>query len=100
MYGQSAFDAGAPVSADGVVGRVERAMASVAGSTLMEIAAATGDTAFRNDNNLFQGRQRAFANGRDYYTLAYVSADPHFDGKFRAITVQVAGRKCVRKPSS
>ena len=98
LYGQGAFDAGsagAPVSVDGAVGRVERDMASAAGNTLMEIAAATGGTAFRDDNNLFQGLEHAFADGRDYYTLAYVSANPNFDGTFHAITVQVPGRSVV-----
>lgn len=98
IYGQNAFDAGnsgAPVTVDGAVGRVERDVASAAGNTLMEIAAATGGTAFRNDNNLFQGLERAFADGRDYYTLAYVSGNPNYDGAFRAITVQVPGRNVV-----
>lgn len=96
LYGQNAFDAGnggVPVTVDGAVGRVDRDIASAAGNTLMEIAAATGGTAFRNDNNLFQGLERAFADGRDYYTLAYVSANPNFDGTFRTITVQVPGRQ-------
>jgi hypothetical protein len=39
--------------------------------------------------------QRAFADGRDYYTLAYVSGNPNYDGKFRAITVKVRNRKAV-----
>lgn len=97
-YGQSAFDAataGSPVSVDGAVGRLERDMASAAGNTLMEIAAATGGTAFRNDNNLFQGLEHAFADGRDYYTLAYVSGNPNVDGTFRSITIQVPGRNVL-----
>ncbi len=61
----------------------------------MEIAAATGGTAFHDNNNLLGGLQRAFADGRNYYTIAYVSGNANFDGKFRAITVQVRDRKAV-----
>ena len=59
------------------------------GLTLSEIAAATGGTAFKNSNDLFTGLQRAFADGREYYTLAYVSTNEAQDGKFRKIAVQV-----------
>lgn len=96
VYGPGAFDSGksgTPVSVDGAVDRAEQDIASGAGNTLMEIAAATGGTAFRDDNNLLQGMERAFADGRDYYTLAYVSSNRNDDGNFRAITVQVPGRK-------
>jgi VWFA-related protein len=98
LYGQKAFDAsrpGTPVSVDGAVGRTERDAAAASGNTLMEIAAATGGTAFHDNNNLLRGLQRAFADGRDYYTIAYVSANPNFDGTFRAITVQVRDRNAV-----
>jgi len=98
LYGQKAFDAstpGTPRSVDGAVGRVERDVASAEGNTLAEIAAATGGTAFHDSNNLLGGLQRAFADGRDYYTLAYVSSNANFDGKFRAITVQVRSRNAV-----
>ena len=98
LYGQKAFDAsnaGNPSSVDGAVGRVERNAASNAGNTLMEIAAATGGTAFHDNNDLLAGLQRAFADGRDYYTIAYVSDNANLDGKFRAITVEVRGRKVV-----
>jgi VWFA-related protein len=98
LYGQKAFDAsnpGVPVTVDAAVGRVERNIATADGNTLAEIADATGGTAFHNSNDLFGGLQRAFADGRDYYTLAYVSGNQNFDGKFRAITVQVRGRDAV-----
>ena len=96
LYGQRAFDAsnpGNPPNVDGAVGRVERDAAAARGNTLVEIAEATGGTAFHNSNNLLGGLQRAFADGRDYYTLAYVSGNANLDGKFRAITVQVRDRK-------
>jgi len=98
LYGQKAFDAsnpGNPVTVDGAVGRTERDAAAANGNTLAEIAEATGGTAFHDNNNLFAGLQRAFADGRDYYTIAYVSGNANFDGKFRAIAVQVRDPKAV-----
>jgi VWFA-related protein len=75
------------------VGSAERSAASAKGNTLAEIASATGGTNFHDNNNLLTGLQRAFADGRDYYTLAYVSSNESLDGKFRAIKVQVRNRK-------
>jgi VWFA-related protein len=98
LYGQKAFDAsnpGNPVTVDGAVGRVDRDAAAANGNTLAEIAEATGGTAFHDSNNLLSGLQRAFADGRDYYTIAYVSGNANFDGKFRAITVKMRDPKAV-----
>ena len=98
LYGQKAFDAetaGVSPTVDSAVGRTERDLAAVKSNTLAEIAAATGGTAFHDSNSLFEGMERAFADGRDYYTLAYVSGNPNYDGKFRAITVQVRDPKAV-----
>lgn len=98
LYGQRAFDAsspGNPPSVDGAVGRVERDAAANAGNTLAEIAEATGGTAFHDSNDLLGGLQRAFADARDFYTIAYVSANAHLDGKFRVIQVQVSKRNVV-----
>ncbi len=58
-----------------VVNQVNREWNDIAtdeGLTLSEIAAATGGTAFKNSNDLFTGLERAFADGREYYVLAYV----------------------------
>jgi len=63
------------------------------GLTLSEIAAATGGTAFHNSNDLFAGLKRAFADGREYYMLAYVPANEAQDGKFRKIEVKVRDNK-------
>ena len=96
LYGQQAFDASTPGTSsvvDGAVGRVERNNATAGGNTLAEIAGATGGTAFHDSNNLLGGMERAFADGRDYYTLAYVPSNANYDGKFRAITVQVRSPK-------
>jgi VWFA-related protein len=98
LFGQQAFDAsnpGNPATVDGAVGRVERDTAAARGNTLAEIAEATGGTAFHDSNNLLGGLQRAFADARDYYTLAYVPENANHDGKFRAITVQVRGRNVI-----
>lgn len=98
LYGQKAFDASTLATSavvNGAVGRVERDMASADGNTLTEIAAATGGIAFHDSNDLLGGLQRAFADGRDYYTIAYVSGNANPDGKFRAITVQVRDRHAV-----
>jgi VWFA-related protein len=64
-----------------------------AGMTLTEFSAATGGTSYQNSNDLLAGIRRAVAEGRDYYTLGYVSTNAAMDGKFRNITVEVKGRK-------
>ena len=76
--------------------RIESAVQGLeteAGFALSELAAATGGTSFANSNDLIAGVQRAIADGRDYYTLSYVSTNPNLDGKFRKIEVIVKGRK-------
>jgi len=95
LYGQRAFDASNPGTTpalSNLVGLTERNADAAKGNTLREIADATGGTAYHDNNDLFVGLQRAFADGRDYYSIAYVSSNPNYDGKFRAITVQVRGR--------
>ncbi|MGC4051843.1 MAG: VWA domain-containing protein [Paludibaculum sp.] len=61
-------------------------------AALLEFAAATGGIAFRNNNDLQAGLTRALADGREYYMLGYISANPKMDGAFRTITVQVRNR--------
>ena len=98
LYGQQAFDAsspGIPIAVDASVGRVDRNVDAARGNTLAEIAEATGGTAFHDSNNLLGGLQRAFADGRDYYTLAYVSSNAVVDKKFRVIAVKVNDRGAV-----
>jgi len=63
------------------------------GGALEDMAAATGGTAFKNDNDLFAGLARAFADGRQYYVLAYVPSNTSSDGTFRAISVLVRDGK-------
>jgi VWFA-related protein len=66
-----------------------------ADSTLSEIAAATGGTAFQNSNNILNGLKRAFADGRQYYVLAYVPGSSNSDGKFHAISVRLRESKML-----
>ena len=67
--------------------------AADSGATLSEIAAATGGTAFQNTNDILGAFERAFADGREYYTLAYVPSDSNLDGKYRTIAVRVRDSK-------
>jgi VWFA-related protein len=71
--------------------------ASEAGGTLSEIAGATGGTAFQNSNDILTGLQRAFADGRQYYVLAYVPGNSNTDGKFHAISVRLRDKKLFVK---
>jgi VWFA-related protein len=96
LYTPSFADASTSLPSAAVVGRVIPVMSRLqteAGAVLSEFAAATGGTSYQNSNDLFAGIRKAVADGRDYYTLGYVSANTAMDGKFRKITVLVRGRK-------
>jgi VWFA-related protein len=60
------------------------------------LAHQTGGTFFENDNDLFKGIHRAFADGREYYVLAYAPTNRTVDGKFRKISVSVKKQKSMR----
>ena len=60
-----------------------------------ELAAATGGVFFHNSNDLLKGIRQSFAEGREYYVLAYVPTNRNADGKFRGIKVQVKGKDLV-----
>ena len=99
LYTQGYFDvqnAGSTARA-GTIGAAEIGVmndnARAASDALSEIAETTGGTAFRNSNDIFAGLERAFADGRQYYVLAYASSNSNLDGTFRAISVRVGGRK-------
>ena len=62
---------------------------------LFQLAHDTGGTFFENDNDLFKGIQRAFADSREYYLLAYRPTNTTADGAFRKITVEVKNRKLL-----
>jgi len=96
LYTQGYYDASntgsSPRLAPAVLG-VMNSNATEAGETLSEMAAATGGLAFRNSNDIFSGLERAFADGRQYYMLAYVPGNANSDGKFRAISVRMRDGK-------
>jgi VWFA-related protein len=59
-------------------------------ATVMELLAqATGGAFFQNNNDLADGIRRSFADGRQYYLLAYTPTNKVMDGGFRRITVHV-----------
>lgn len=96
LYTSAFFDASNSVGSPRVMPAVLQAMTAIAtdaGQTLSEIAAATGGTAFQNSNDILNGLQRAVADGRQYYMLAYTPSNSHSDGKFRAISVRVRDSK-------
>jgi VWFA-related protein len=64
-------------------------------SPLAELAKSTGGVFFRNNNDLFKGMHQAFADGREYYLLAYVSTNPATDGKYREIKVNIKEKNLV-----
>ncbi len=100
LYTPPFFEASNPGGSVKVMPAVMRIMdsdAEEAGGTLSEMAGATGGTAFQNSNDLLNGLQRAFADGRQYYMLAYVPGNSTPDGKFRAISVRLRDRKLVVK---
>jgi VWFA-related protein len=100
LYTLPIFDASMGSIGISAMPRVQSAMSSLqseAGDSLMEFADATGGTAYHNSNDLLAGIQKAVAEGRDYYSLAYVSTNPVMDGKFRTIAVEVKGKKLTVK---
>jgi VWFA-related protein len=60
---------------------------------LAELARETGGLFFENNNDLLKGIERAFADGREYYVLAYISKNKAEDGTFRHIAVEVNNKK-------
>ena len=98
LYTSGLFEASDPGAVPAVMPAVLGVMnqnASGAGDTLSEIAAATGGTAFQNSNNILNGLERAFADGRQYYVLAYVPSSSSSDGKFHSISVRVRESKML-----
>jgi VWFA-related protein len=100
LYTSPFFDASNPGGSPRLMPAVLSIMdsdASEAGGTLSEIAEATGGTAFQNSNDILTGLQRAFADGRQYYMLAYVPGNSSADGKFHAISVRLRDKKLFAK---
>ena len=68
-------------------------MARENSDVLASLAHETGGLFFENNNDLFKGIQQAFADGREYYVLAYVPENSLMDGTYRKIAVAVKNRK-------
>lgn len=62
---------------------------------LAELADKTGGLFFENNNDLLKGIRRAFDDGRQYYTLAYVPTNKAFDDKYRTIQVKVKRKDLI-----
>ena len=59
---------------------------------LAELAHETGGLFFENNNDFFKGIERAFADGRDCYVLAYAPKNKLENGTFRRLSVEIAKR--------
>jgi VWFA-related protein len=62
---------------------------------MTELAVATGGVFYHDSNDLLKGLRQAFADGREYYLLAYASTHKLADGKFREIRVEVKRKDVV-----
>jgi VWFA-related protein len=96
LYTEQFYDAsgeGTPGSIGPAVLGAMNQIATDAGATLSEIAAATGGTAFQNSNDVLRGLRQAFADGREFYILAYTPTNANLDGSFRKITITLRDTK-------
>jgi VWFA-related protein len=91
----SSLDASHWGSAPQAVDRQTISVAHENTDVLAEFAYQTGGVFFENSNDLLKGIQRAFADSREPYVLTYVPTSKAFDGKYRAIRVQVNGKGLV-----
>jgi VWFA-related protein len=96
----SAAEAGGTAQVLQVMGATLDRVAQSAGDTLQQIAAETGGLAFRNRNDLLTGMERAFADGRDYYMLAYVPTYTNLEKRFHRISITMNDRKLQSRAKS
>jgi VWFA-related protein len=80
-------------AATATVVRNAAVIARESADVLAQLAQETGGLFFENSNDLAKGIDRAFADGRQYYVLAYVSKNPALDGNYRKITVELSNSK-------
>jgi len=59
------------------------------------LAQTTGGVFYHDSNDLLKGLRQSFADGREFYLLAYNSTNPTEDGKFHAIQVQVKNKSLL-----
>src|SRR5260370_23160715 len=62
------------------------------GDQLEWLADATGGFMVKRTNDLLPAFNKVMDDARDYYTLSYAPEQKDFDGKFRAIKVEIAQR--------
>jgi VWFA-related protein len=62
-----------------------------------ELAQATGGLFYHSSNDLLKGLRQSFADGRDYYVLAYAPTNATAHGKFREIKVGAKTWWCALK---
>ncbi len=91
MY--NAEESGGSARALEAMGSVLNSVAQSAGNTLQQIASDTGGTSFRNNNDILKGLEQAFADGRDYYTLAYTPTNTSPGKQFHKITIKTNDNK-------
>jgi len=94
------FDATQLVSAPAgrILPEVQRAKESSATEDqgpMTYLAQATGGVFYHGSNDLLKGLRQSFADGRQYYLLAYNPPNQTQDGKFHAISVQVKGKNLL-----
>jgi len=77
------------------IGRAKDTAALEDQDAMSYLAAATGGVFYHDNNDLLRGLRQAFADGRQYYVLAYDSSNRAADGKYRAIKVQVKGKNLI-----
>jgi VWFA-related protein len=62
-------------------------------ASMRRLAQATGGIYLHDPSDLLKDFRRAFAEGRQYYLLAYVPKNKTRDGSFRSITVETTDKK-------
>lgn len=60
--------------------------------TMQSMADATGGEAFMKTNDLREAVEKAIEDGSNYYTLTYAPANQKWNGAFRKIQVELAGK--------
>lgn len=67
-------------------------LASDPDTDLGNLAHATGGFLVRNMNDVGQAIDRVLDDASEFYTLMYYSSNPHFDGSFRQVRVELIDR--------
>jgi VWFA-related protein len=68
--------------------------------SMEQVARTTGGVYFHDSGNMLQQLRSAFADGRQYYVLAYVPKNAAHDGKFRSIAVETTDKKLTIRAKS